>query len=123
MIRLTTRGRRDVSFGANGIAIAPNIITGSHDIGHTAELMSDGRILVAGSHAATIFDPSTFLIERFSANGQLQSYAVTPFTPNFDSVVFDMFIQADGKPVVVGYTRNPDAAADGNMFAIARYTQ
>lgn len=123
MIRLTARGRRDPSFGDNGIAIAPNISPDSYDLGHTAELMADGRILVAGSHAVTLFDRSDFLIARFSTSGQLESHAITRFTPNFDTAAFDLLIQPDGKPVVAGFTRNPDVSADGNLFAVARYTQ
>jgi uncharacterized delta-60 repeat protein len=122
LIRLTTRGRGDSGFGTNGLAIAPIISPGSFDVAHSGKLMVDGRIVVAGSYALTQFDRSNFLIARFSSSGVLESHAVTQFTPGFDTVAHDVFIQPDGKPVVIGYTRNPDESADGNLFAIARYT-
>lgn len=123
LIRLTTRGRGDTGFGTNGISIAPTIGPGSFDVAHSGKLMSDGRIIIAGSYALTQFDRSEFLVARFSSSGVFESHAVTQFTPGFDTVAHDVFIQSDGKPVVVGYTRNPDTSADGNLFAIARYTQ
>ena len=123
LIRLTTRGRRDTSFGQNGVVIAPSVAPESYDLAQTGQIMNDGRIIVAGSHAATIFDRADFLIARFSSTGVMESHAVTRFTPDFDAAAFDVFIQSDGKPIVAGYTRNPDSMANGNVFAIARYTQ
>jgi uncharacterized delta-60 repeat protein len=123
LVRLTRRGRPDVAFGQNGVAFGPNLSPGSHEVGYSGGLMSDGRIVVVGSHAATQTSPSSFAVGRFSAAGILESSAVTPFTPDQSSVPHDVLIQPDGKIVVAGYTRNPDASADGNLFAIARYTQ
>jgi hypothetical protein len=85
--------------------------------------MNDGRIMVAGSYAASQSSPADFLVARFGTSGMLESHAITQFTPNQNSFAFDVFIQSDGKPIAVGYTRNPDVSADGNLFAIARYTQ
>jgi len=123
ILRLTSRGRLDTGFGQNGIAIAPNITPDSFDVGYSAVLMSDGRIVVVGTYAATQGSPALVLVARFGANGVRESYALTQFTPDQSSFASSVAIQADGKLVVAGYTRNPDASADGNLFAIARYTQ
>ena len=121
--RFTSRGRPDPGFGVNGIVIAPNISPGSFEDGYSGALMSDGRIVVVGSHATSQTSGASFVVARFAVAGALESYAVTPFTANQNSLAQDVMIQPDGKLVVAGYTRNPDVTADGNLFAIARYTQ
>lgn len=123
LVRLTQRGRRDPTFGNVGIVLAGNIRNGSVDVAHSAALMGDGRIVIVGSFGADIFSATSFLIARFGTTGQLETHAVTPFTTGQSSVAFDVAIQPDGRAIVAGYTRNPDASADGNLFAIARYTQ
>jgi uncharacterized delta-60 repeat protein len=123
LIRLTSRGRLDPGFGVNGIVVAPNVTTGSSEVGYSGALMPDGRIVVVGTYAASQTSPASFLVSRFSAAGLPETHTVTEFTPGHHSIATDVTIQADGKLVVVGSTRNPDASADGNIFAIARYTQ
>jgi uncharacterized delta-60 repeat protein len=123
MVRLTTRGRGDAGFGRNGIVVAPSFAPGTVDIANSAALMSDGRVIVVGSSAPDQASPASFLIGRFSSAGALESYATTSFTAAQNSFAYDVDIQADGKLIVAGYTRNPDVSADGNLFALARYTQ
>jgi uncharacterized delta-60 repeat protein len=123
MVRLTTRGRGDAGFGQNGIVVAPSFAPGTVDIANSAALMSDGRVIVVGSSAPDQASPASFLIGRFSSAGALESYATTSFTAAQNSFAYDVDIQADGKLIVAGYTRNPDVSADGNLFALARYTQ
>ena len=90
---------------------------------YSAALMSDGRIVAVGTYAATQTSVADFLVARFAPNGLRESYARTQFTQDQNSFANDVAIQPDGKLVVAGYTWNPDASADGNLFAIARYTQ
>jgi uncharacterized delta-60 repeat protein len=123
IVRLTGRGRLDTGFGLKGIVLAANVSPGSYDFANSATLMSDGRLVVVGSYAASDTSPANFLVARIGTSGIAESYAVSQFTPDQNSFAYDVAIQPDGKLVVAGYTRNPDASADGNLFAIARYTQ
>ncbi|HEX8251218.1 MAG TPA: hypothetical protein VF599_23800 [Pyrinomonadaceae bacterium] len=121
MMRFTQRGRPDYGFGNAGMVVT-DFNAGGIDGLRRGELSIDGKIIVAG-YAATASDPFTsFLVARYSANGALEAHTRTAFTPAQHSVATDLAIQSDGKIVVIGYTKNPDASVNGNVFAFARYT-
>lgn len=121
MVRFTQRGRPDYAFGNAGMVVT-DFNAGGIDGFRRAEPLIDGKIVVVG-YAATPSDPFTsFLVARYSANGNPEAHTRTAFTPSQNSVATDVAIQPDGKITVIGHTTNPDPSINGNVFAFARYT-
>lgn len=116
MARFTQKGRPDFGFGNAGVVIT-DFTPDGNDSFNGAKLSSDGKILAVGQAA------SNFLVAKYSANGGLEASTQTSFTPSQNSVALNAVIQPDGKILVVGYTRNPNSSINGNVFAIARYTE
>jgi len=121
MARFTQKGRPDFGFGNAGVVIT-DFTPGGSDFFNGAKLLSDGKIIAVGSALTPPSTFSNFLVARYSASGALEASTQTSFTPSQDSVASQTSIQADGKILVVGYTRNPNSSITGNIFAIARYT-
>lgn len=121
MMRFTQRGRPDYNFGNAGVVVT-DFTPGGDDSFNGAELTSDGKIIAVGAASIPPSTFSNFLVARYSANGSLEANTQTSFTPSQNSVASDTVIQPDGKILVVGYTRNPNSSINGNVFAVARYT-
>lgn len=121
MARFSQRGKTDSSFGSAGVVIT-DFSAGADDYIAGAALTNDGKIIAVGGAPVAPSTFSNFLVGRYSANGTLEAHTRTVFTPSQNSFANDVVIQPDGKILVVGATRNPDAAVSGNVFALARYT-
>ena len=121
MVRFTQRGRPDYGFGNAGVVLT-DFTPGGNDFFNGAKLLSDGKIIAVGQASIPPSTLSNFLIAKYSANGTLEAHTQTSFTPSQNSVATDMVIQPEGKILVIGYTRNTNSSINGNVFAIARYT-
>lgn len=121
LIRLTARGKPDQFFGNAGVVIS-DFTPGGTDSASAARLSSDGRIRIAGL-AGAAGAPSDFLLARYSSAGILEDQVMTAFTAGQNSAAADVTIQPDGKILLIGFTRNPNPSVNGNVFAIARYTE
>jgi len=122
---LAASGDLDLTFSGDGLAV--NYIVpanpGRFDIGQGVAIQSNGRLVVAGYSyipASSTFD---FAVLRYNPNGNLD----TSFSgdgrliTNFGAIdeAYDVALQADGKPIVVGKT-----CANGGTncdVALARY--
>jgi uncharacterized delta-60 repeat protein len=120
MIRATARGRLDVDFGEGGMVRSDFTPDGS-DFVTAAALDANGKIIIAGEADQDLASPSNFLAARYSADGVLEDNEQTFFTPDFDAGAAGLCIQPDGKIVLIGYARNPNASVNGSVFAVARY--
>lgn len=123
IVRYTSNGTIDSSFGVNGRSI--------HMIGIDAgvesiALQSDGKIVIAGgSNNGSL---TTFYVARFNPNGQFDnSFAVngiatTDFMTGKESFARSVMIQSDGKILAAG-TANSSflTTLSNNNFAMARY--
>ncbi len=120
LARFRPNGRADTTFGNNGIVIQ-DFAPGDTDIANSVVVGADGKIRIAGQigPAAT----SSFLVARFSSTGLLEDHTTVAFTPDQYAGAADLAMQADGKVVVAGRTKNPVMGNTGSMFAIARLTE
>jgi uncharacterized delta-60 repeat protein len=121
MARFTQRGRLDTSFGNTGTVVTDFTVDGVDYINNLA-LNADGKIIAAGQAAVAPSTLSNFLVAQYSANGALEAHTKTAFTPSQNSGAQNVLIQPDGKILVIGFTKNPDTAINGNVYAFARYT-
>lgn len=122
MVRFTSRGRPDPGFGSNGVALA-NVSTNpaSLDSAIAGTLISGDRIILVGTTKLSGATETSFLAARFSGSGELENTMYFQFTPGLAAGAYDATVQSDGKLLVTGFTRNPDAVANGNLFAVARF--
>ncbi len=124
--RYDARGVLDTSFGAAGLATTD--FTGGSDRAYAAAIQPDGAILVAG-HAA-VLEPaplggSDFALVRYLPTGVPDETFGTAGKATTDiagaaDFGFDLALQPDGKPVVVG--RVSSDGAGGEQFGAVRYT-
>ena len=119
LVRYTTDGEPDTSFGALGIAIAD---FGFGSIADGVAVQPDGRIvatgLTGGDFAVARFEPDGDLDPTFSGDGMVTTdFGVLVFGRPALELARDLAIQADGRIVVVG-TIELDRDAD---LAMARY--
>ncbi|HQX52094.1 MAG TPA: proprotein convertase P-domain-containing protein, partial [Planctomycetaceae bacterium] len=120
ILKLTSGGDVDESFGNRGLAVADYF--GFDDEGLSIAIQADGRILVAGfAHDGGDRD---FAVARFNTDGTLDTDYSTDgkqtvsFDANFDDEAREIKLDASGKAVLAGYVFN-----GGNRdFAIARLT-
>src|SRR3990172_7858788 len=115
IVRYTTYGSLDTSFGADGI-VTTNA-NGNHDEGRAVAIQSDGKIIVAGYTWGE--DASDFLLVRFNTDGTLDSNfgiggIVTTDINSASNMCYSLAIQSDEKIVAAGYTSGPN-------FTIVRY--
>jgi uncharacterized delta-60 repeat protein len=68
IIRYTTAGKLDPTFGNNGVTLAN--FTSNGDVGQAAALQSDGKIVVAGYSA---LDGGVLEVARFTTSGKLDT--------------------------------------------------
>lgn len=122
MGRFRPNGRLDPTFGNNGVAI-PDLIPNEAEFINSVIVSPDGKIRIAGWTGNPSFFTTGFLVARFSSSGAPEDHIKIPFANNQGTRAFDLALQPDGKLVVVGGTRNPDASINGGVFAIARLTE
>lgn len=115
LIRLTTTGSLDPSFGTAGKATF-TLPIGSGG-GYSLALLADGKILVGGSSDTTpgiVFGPppgAEFALVRFNADGSIDStfgsggLVVSPTGP-YDQVVESFALQDDGFIIAAGTSRD-----------------
>lgn len=118
VIRLTSTGGLDSSFGSGGKVVTP--VGSGEDRGRSVVLQADGKIIVAGySHNGSNTD---FAVVRYLENGQLDpSFGaggkVTTAIGSGDERIMGAALQSDGKLLVAGHTSN--STVD---LVLARYT-
>lgn len=116
LIRLTSRGKLDSSFGSGGISLTSNedvnVING-------LTLTPDGHIIAAGSSQRKTF-PSVqhFFVARFSSNGIREAIFPVEFISGRDAGGADVALQGDGKYVACGLTNS--ATVNFGQLAVAR---
>jgi uncharacterized delta-60 repeat protein len=121
MVRFTQRGIPDFGFGNAGVVVTDFTHDGT-DYFTAVKLTTDGKIIAVGQALTPPSVFSNFLVAKYSANGSLEANTQTSFTPSQNSGALETVIQPDGKILVIGYTKNPNSSINGNVFAIARYT-
>lgn len=121
LARYNTDGSLDSSFSDDGKLILD--FNASDDFSESIVVQSDGKILMAGcSYSYSNNNYNDFALVRYNADGSLDSsfsgdgMLTTDFGSN-DDYAEQIFLQNDGKILVVGHTINDDNYA----FAMARY--
>lgn len=116
-------GDLDATFGSGG-KVRTDL--GLAEVGNSAAITSDGRIVVAGRQTDTAKGVSRILVARYLANGTLdpsfgQGGVVTDVVgKNPTSFALAVAIQPDGKVVVAGST-TAAAGSTNNDVAVVRY--
>jgi uncharacterized delta-60 repeat protein len=118
LIRFTPRGKVDQSFGNAGVVVT-DFVPGDFDYAAAVHVAANGKVRIAGESGTL----SNFLFARYSSAGSLEDQIMTAFTAGQSSGAYDLTLQADGKVLLIGYTRNPNASINRDVFAIARYTE
>ena len=119
LVRYSSNGTIDNSFGHNGIVSGAIGITSSTI--NSIALQADGKIVVAGS-GSTENKNHHFAIARYNADGSLdESFGIQGNTITsvgaLDDEVTSIALQPDGKIIAAGYSNN---GADYD-FAMVRY--
>lgn len=114
MMRLRSNGRRDDTFGTNGVVVHDLLSTGT-DLARGVTVSADGKVRIVGE----IGSPANFLVARFSESGVYEDHTSFGFTAGESANGNHIAMQADGKIVVIGQTRNL-VGTSGQMFAVAR---
>lgn len=119
IVRYTSQGVLDKSFGTNGV-VYTNYPTGwasARDV----MLQSDGKIITAVSNFDYDADYGYYAVNRYQTNGNLDSsfgnngFAITQV--GYNDYPTASLLQSDGKVLITGYTYILSAAS----FAIVRY--
>jgi uncharacterized delta-60 repeat protein len=118
LVRYTTSGALDGSFGTGGKVTTP--IGPSSDQATAVAIQSDGKIVAAGLslNASGDYD---FALVRYTTSGALDGLfgtggTVTTPIGSAEDIANAVAIQADGKIVAAGYSHS-----GSNHFALARY--
>ena len=121
VVRYTTRGRLDTSFGSGG-RVLTDLGRRGDDFGHGVAIQADGKIVVAGY--SDVAEKRDFALVRYTAAGKLDATfgsggrVLTDLGAMSDDEAHAVVVQADGKIVVAGSS----ATKDRSDFALARYT-
>ncbi|MBE7495933.1 MAG: cadherin-like beta sandwich domain-containing protein [Verrucomicrobiaceae bacterium] len=118
LVRYTTSGLLDTSFGSGGKVTTT--IGVSNDVGHSVVVQNDGKIVVAGyswngsnnDFALVRYTDTGALDTNFGSSGKV----TTPIGIDND-LGFSISIQSDGKLLVAGYSWN----GSNDDFALVRY--
>ena len=118
LARYKPDGTRDGTFSGDG-RLTTRFRAASSDEAHAAIIQGDGSILVAGQSYPSSTATSNFALARYDSRGRLDpsfggdGKVTTDFSGAEDAGV-GVAMQADGKIVAAGFSRN--------TFALARYT-
>ncbi len=113
LVRYTSDGKLDTTFGTNGVASLTHFRPrGSWFL--SVVVLNDGRIVAGGGVDS---NPDAFLLARYRADGSLDTTlggagVVTTTVAGGDVMSWDMAIQPDGKMVLVGFFRRPTRETD-----------
>lgn len=125
--RFDTDGGVDTSFGVNGIVVTD--MRGTDDYVAGVALQPDGKIVVAGTCAATTTSGTgtDFCVTRYGANGVIDTSfgsggKVFTSLRDFDDTASSMALQVDGKIVVAGFCAGSTSASSAIETCMARYT-
>jgi uncharacterized delta-60 repeat protein len=124
LARYTANGILDTSFGSNGVVLS-DVNAGTEDTVNDLHIQADGKILVAGASNTNL--GGDFAILQYNADGSLDSSFGTSglvridISTNSNDSPSEMQIQADGKILVGGTTRNLWNFQSGN-FVVIRLT-
>ncbi len=131
LARYEADGTPDATFGTNGTVTDPGT-AGPGDAASDVEILSDGKILIAGSNGtggceSCGSDMSTsFALMRFNVDGTIdttfedQGLVLTAVSAK-DDAVSDLAVQTDGRIVVAGVSRQRRGGGGDSRFALARY--
>lgn len=117
LMRLTSRGRRDGTFGSDGIAMSTfNNVNSIRSFARAP----DGTIMAVGASGAKAIPSNVrVVIMRYSATGVRESFLVTNFIADRAASASDVVLQADGKVVITGFTEN--LSYNNSQFAVGRF--
>ena len=125
--RFDSDGGVDTSFAVNGMVVTD--MRGTDDYVAGVALQPDGKIVVAGSCAATTTSGTgtDFCVTRLGANGVIDTSfgsggKVFTSLRSFDDTATSMALQSDGKIVVAGFCAGTTSSASGIEPCVARYT-
>jgi uncharacterized delta-60 repeat protein len=126
LVKYTSSGILDTSFGSSGKVITQTVNSNMHDICWDTKIQTDGKIVCVGQNGTgfNIFggtsQPSEMLLLRYNTDGSLDtSFSPTGYvTASFDFNILNngeaVAIQNDGK-IIIGGSSN-------TLIALARYT-
>jgi uncharacterized delta-60 repeat protein len=134
VVRYTTDGELDTTFGGGGTFGDPGIVTTdigtSTDRAYSVVLQSDGKIVVAGYANSRIGSNDDIAVARYTNAGVLDTtfgdidsgatrkgFVTTPIGTSNERA-YSVVLQSDGKIVVAGYAR----IGLTDDIAVARYT-
>lgn len=118
MVRYTSAGILDNSFGTNG-KVVTDIGAGSSDFIQSLQLQADGKILLAGY--SNVNGENDFTLVRYNSNGKIDltfgtnGKLITNVSAN--DFVYSMKLQSDGKIILAGASFN-----NNYDFSMIRYT-
>jgi uncharacterized delta-60 repeat protein len=121
VVRVTTRGALDPSFGKNG-KLTTDFGSSVDDAATAVAIQPDGEIVVAGHSNAS--GSSDFALARYTTSGTLDTslgtggMVLTDFGSASRDFATAMAIEPNGKIIVAGYSN----AHGTDDFALARYT-
>ena len=129
VLRYTSAGALDTTFGTGGKVITPVSADGAHDRPRGLAVQSDGKIVVAGGTTSTaVGATSDFAVVRYNTDGSLDAgfgtggKATAAVTTGNDygyamAIARDGLL-VDGKIIVVGVTA---VSVTNNNFAVASF--
>jgi len=117
LMRLTPRGRFDVTFGTRGMTMTTfndtNLIRG-------IALAPDGKMIVVGASGDKALPSNQRLfVMRYSSAGVRESFLVTSIIPGREATASDVMLQPDGKMLIAGAAQN--ASDNSYQLAAARF--
>lgn len=123
LLRYTTTGALDPSFGTSGKVITAVGAGSSNDRANAMQLQPDGKIMVAGS-ANNATGGQGFALVRYTSDGALDNSTISfskvitaVGTSGSNDQAYALQVQPDGKIVVAGSTTDGGTAPD---FALIR---
>jgi len=120
VVRYNINGTLDTGFDIDGIVKTD--FASSNDNGYSVAIQTDGKIVVAGSSTSDRI--TAIAVVRYNSNGTLDTAfgtgGIVVLHGESGYLGNSVAIQADGKIVVAGIKKFPDANLSGN-FLVVRY--
>ena len=132
VIRLTSNGDLDTSFGNNG-AVLTTFGTALDAVVTDIAVQPDGQIVVSGvvdDNSDPVYDElADFALARYNTDGTLDTsfgnagYVITTFNANHYDALLSILLLPDGKIVASGFsfTEDPNTFEDSSDVVAARY--
>jgi uncharacterized delta-60 repeat protein len=131
LVRFTSTGSLDRSFGANGVVRGPAIsgTPGAGSLGRGVAIQRDGRIVVVGKNTSS--DGSArdgLLVERFNSNGSIDKSfgsggVVNLLTGNSFGDGYAVAVQPDGRIVATGTADTAGSGGTTPRVAVVRLNE